>query len=328
MQSGVPTKVFTMPEGPMTDKTIVGIDVSKNWLDVASAGAAGVVRIDNTPAAIAAWLAQARPALVAFEPTGGYERTLCAALRERAILFVRVHPNDVVAFRKSRGLKAKTDSIDAGLIAAFAAEELVRRGLRPTILGDEVLRELAARRRQLADTLQAERCRAALATTSEVRASLHIVIEALAASLATIDQALATRIAADPQTAALDGLLRSIQGIGPITARTLIADLPELGHLNGKEIAALAGLAPITRQSGKTRYRERTAHGRIGVRNALFNAARSAIRHPSPFKHFYDRLVTQNQRPGKVALAAVMRKILVTANAVARDKQPWKHHTA
>ena len=268
MQSGVPTKVFTMPEGPMTDKTIVGIDVSKNWLDVASAGAAGVVRIDNTPAAIAAWLAQARPALVAFEPTGGYERTLCAALRERAILFVRVHPNDVVAFRKSRGLKAKTDSIDAGLIAAFAAEELVRRGLRPTILGDEVLRELAARRRQLADTLQAERCRAALATTSEVRASLHIVIEALAASLATIDQALATRIAADPQTAALDGLLRSIQGIGPITARTLIADLPELGHLNGKEIAALAGLAPITRQSGKTRYRERTAHGRIGVRNA------------------------------------------------------------
>lgn len=250
------------------DKTIVGIDVSKNWLDVAAAGAAATVRIDNTPQAIAAWLTQVRPALVAFEPTGGYERALCAALRERAILFVRVHPNDVIAFRHSRGLKAKTDRIDAQLIAAFAAEELTRRGLRPTILGDEILRELAARRRQLAETLHAERCRAALATAPEVRASLQIVIDALAASLASIDQALAQRIAADPQTTALDGLLRSIQGIGPVTARTLIADLPELGRLNGKEIAALVGLAPITRQSGKTRFRERTAHGRTAVRNA------------------------------------------------------------
>lgn len=328
MQSGVPTKGFSMPEGRMMGKTIVGIDVSKNWLDVAAAGAAATVRIDNTPQAIAAWLTQVRPALVAFEPTGGYERALCAALRERAILFVRVHPNDVIAFRRSRGLKAKTDRIDAQLIAAFAAEELMRRGLRPTILGDEVLRELAARRRQLAETLQAERCRAALAAAPEVRTSLQIIIDALAASLASIDQALAQRIAADPQTTGLDGLLRSIQGVGPVTARTLIADLPELGRLNGKEIAALVGLAPITRQSGKTRFRERTAHGRTAVRNALFNAARSAIRHPSPFKDFYDRLVTQNQRPGKVALTAVMRKILVTANAVARDKQPWRHHIA
>lgn len=309
----------------MTDKSIVGIDVAKDWLDVAYAGAAASERIDNTPQAVTAWLARTAPALVAFEPTGGYERTLCAGLREHGILFVRVHPNDVIAYRKSRGLKAKTDRIDARLIASFAAEELTRRGLRPTILGDAVLHELAARRRQIVETLHAERCRAALAQAPEVRASLQSIIAVLAASLEAIDQALAAGIAANPQAAELEGLLRSIKSIGPVIARTLIADLPEIGHLSGKEIAALVGLAPITRQSGKARHREHTAHGRAAVRTALFNAARSAIRHPSPFKDFYERLVTQNQRPGKVALTAVMRKILVTANAVARDKQPWKH---
>ena len=312
----------------MMDKTIVGIDVSKDWLDVACAGASAITRIDNTPQAVAAWLAQAAPALVAFEPTGGYERALRDGLRERGVLFVRVHPNDVIAYRKSRGLKAKTDRIDARLIASFAADELTRRGLRPAIVGDDALRELVARRRQLIDTLHAERCRAALASASEVRASLQVVIDALATSLIAIDQALAAHIAHEPQTAELEGLLRSIKSIGPVIARSLIADLPEIGHLSGKDIAALVGLAPITRQSGKTRFRESTAHGRPAVRRALFNAARSAIRHPSPFRDFYDRLVTQNQRPGKVALIAVMRKILVTANAVARDKQPWKHHTA
>lgn len=312
----------------MMDKTIVGIDVSKDWLDVAYAGATAIERIDNTPQAVADWLAQAAPTLVAFEPTGGYERTLRNGLRERGVSFVRVHPNDVIAYRKSRGLKAKTDRIDARLIASFAADELTRRGLQPAIVGDDALHELAARRRQLIDTLHAERCRAALASAPEVRASLQVVIDALATSLIAIDQALAEHIAAEPQTAELEGLLRSIKSIGPVTARSLIADLPEIGHLSGKEIAALVGLAPITRQSGKTRFREATAHGRPAVRRALFNAARSAIRHPSPFKDFYERLVTQNQRPGKVALIAVMRKILVTANAVARDKQPWKHHAA
>jgi len=110
----------------------------------------------------------------------------------------------------------------------------------------------------------------------------------------------------------------------PITAATLIADVPELGLVTAKQIAALLGLAPHTRRSGTMRYREPTGHGRAGVRHALFNAARAAIRHPSPFKDFYDRLVSQNRRPGKVALTAVMRKLVVTANAVARDRQPWR----
>ena len=329
MQSGVPTKLWPMlAEEGMEDKIIVGVDVAKDWLDIAIAGEATTERIDNTTEAIGAWLDRAPPAWVAFEPTGGYERALRQGLRERGILFTRVHPNEIIAFRKSRGIKAKTDRIDARLIAAFAGEELSRRGIRPCILGDDVLRELAARRRQLVDSLQAERCRLVLALAPSVRHSLMLVINVLEKSLTTLEAELAEHIAANPPTANLAGILQSIKGIGPITATTLIADLPELGHLSGKEIAALVGLCPHTRQSGKTRSREHTGFGRPAVRRVLFNAARAAIRYPSPFKIFYDRLISQNQRPGKVALTAVMRKLLVTANAVARDRQPWNLNQA
>lgn len=309
----------------MEGKIVVGVDVAKEWLDLAVADERQSERIANTPEAIGAWLDRVRPDLVAFEPTGGYERPLGARLRERGIVFVRVHPNDVIAFRRSRGIKAKTDRIDARLIAAFAAEEISRRGVRPTVLGDVTLRELAARRRQLVDALQAERCRLALAQAEPVRSSLMLVIDAFRTSLDAIETQLAAHIAADPALAELSDLLQTIKGIGPITAMTLLADLPEIGRLNAKEIAALVGLAPQTRQSGKQRYRERTGHGRVSVRRALFNAARSVIRHQSTFKVFYDRLRLENKRPGKVALTAVMRKLLVTANAVARDRQPWKH---
>jgi transposase len=313
-----------MREKVMKDKPIVGIDVSKDWLDLCIAGNAKVERLANDEKAIGAWLDRVRPAVVAFEPTGGYERALVAALRARAILFVRVHPNDVIAFRKSRGIKAKTDRIDAQLIAAFAAEELVRRGMRPTIPGNDLLRALAARRAQLASALQAERCRLALASEKPVRQNLELMIAALGDSLDAIEADIAKAIDRDPQTAQLAKLLRTVQGIGPVTAATLIADLPELALLSAKEIASLVGLAPNTRQSGKTNSRACTGHGRPHVRQVLFNAARAALRHPSPFKDFADRLVTLNQRPGKVALTAVMRKLLVTANAIARDRQPWK----
>ena len=309
----------------MRSKRIVGIDVAKDWLDASLAGEARVERIANAPEAIETWLGRRKPTMVAFEPTGGWERPLQSALRRRGITFVRVHSNDVIAFRKSRGIKAKTDQIDARLIAAFAAEELARRGLRPSILGDEALRELAARRRQLVDTLHAERCRLALADTEAVRASLALVIDALATSLKALEEEIATRIAADPDLAKRAELLKSLKGVGSVTAMTLIAELPELGLLSGKEIASLVGLAPNTRRSGKTKGPERTGHGRPGVRRVLFNAARSAIRHNPVMTAFYKRLVTTNGRPGKVALVAVMRKLLTTLNAIARDHQPWRH---
>ena len=307
----------------MSDKVIVGVDVSKGWLDLCVSGSAASERIDNTHDAIGAWLDRVGPGLVAFEPTGGYERRLIAAAAERGLPFVRVHPNDIVAFRKSRGIKAKTDRIDARLILAFVVDVLSRRGWHTRILGDAALGALAARRRQLADALHAERCRLALAAVGAVRTSLEAVIAVLHDSLGAVEGELAAAIAANPDSAELSALRQTIFGIGPVVAGALIADLPELGLLSGKEIAALVGLAPHTKESGKTRYRQTTGHGRAGVRRALCNAARAAIRHPSAFKQFYDRLVTHNRRPGKVALVAVMRKLLVTANAVARDRQPW-----
>lgn len=327
MQSGVPTKIAAMLlEGDMADKPIVGVDVSKDWLDLCWAESAE--RIANDREAIGAWLDRTRPSLAACEATGGYERVLIAALRERAIVFLRVHPNAVIAFRRSRGIKAKTDRIDARLIRDFVCDELARRGSRATILGNQRLRELAARRRQLVEALHGESCRLGMADLAIVRDSLEAVITALRHSLQTIEREIAAAIAEDPQAAELSGLLRTIFGIGPTVAATLIAELPELGLLSGKQIAALVGLAPHTKQSGKTRYREPIGHGRPGVQSALFNAARAAIRHPSPFKDFYDRLINQNRRPGKVALTAVMRKILVSANAVARDRQPWHGQAA
>jgi transposase len=199
----------------MRDKPIVGIDVSKGWLDVCVAGSAGVERIANNAEAVGAWLDRICPGLAAFEPTGGYERILIEGLRERGLSFIRVHPNDVIAFRKSRGIKAKSDPIDARLILAFLADELSRRGWRSSVIGDDLLRALAARRRQLVEALQAERCRLALAAVPAVRHSLEVVITALRHSLDALEAEIAAAIAGDHETARLSELLQTIHGIGP-----------------------------------------------------------------------------------------------------------------
>jgi len=315
----------------MTSKRFLGIDVSKDWLDIAVDGQDRPVRIANAPHPIAAFLAglcRDEIGLIAFEPTGGYEQTLRQALVAAGLPFARVHPNQLAAFRTRSGVQAKTDARDARLLADFAATDLARRGLRPLVEGDEVLRELAVRRRQLVDLLQAERCRAALARTDTVRASLASVIDALEASLEALEAAIAQRIAAQTELAQRAALLQSLKGVGPVTVATLMAELPELGQLSGKEIAALVGLAPRTRESGKRRARATTGHGRPGVRRVLFNVARTAIRWNPILRAFYQRLVHERQRPGKVALTAVMRKVLVILNAIARDNQPWNHAAA
>ena len=205
------------------------------------------------------------------------------------------------------------------LIAQYLADAKARADLPFAFRADERLRALAARRRQLVDARQAEGCRADLASDPLVRESLAIVIAALTQSLEAIEEAIERHIAGDGELDRLAKALRGVRGVGPVVAATLVADLPELGRLTGKQIAALVGLAPQTHESGKRRRQAKTGHGRPLVRSALFNAARAAIRHPSTMRDFYDRLVGANRRPGKVALTAVMRKILVIANAVARD---------
>jgi transposase len=178
------------------------------------------------------------------------------------------------------------------------------------------------------DALQAEKCRLALARSAVVRANLADQITGLQASLNAIEAALLDHIAEQPELARQFDLLQTLKGIGPISAMTLIAELPELGRLSGKQIAALIGLAPQNHESGRSSRRAKTGKGRSDIRRILFNAARSAIRHNAVMRAFYQRLVEHNKRAGKVALVAVMRKMLVTLNAIARDQQPWKHHAA
>lgn len=316
----------------MQDKLFIGIDVAQDWVDMADTARPGrSVRLDNTPEALAAWaktLDPSRVGLVAFEPTGGLERPLRRALVEAGVAFARVHPNEVVAFRTCRGIKAKTDAIDAALLAAFAKEELSRRGVGPLVEADDELRDMLARRRQLVEVRHAETCRASRASSAMVRDSIEAVLALLIQQLDAIDAAIDAHIKAREPLAALSANLRSFTGCGPIVASTLMGDLPELGRLSGKEIAALVGLAPRNRESGKGRGRAITGHGRPGVRQVLFNAARSAIRWNPVMRAFFIRLTEQNKRPGKVALTAVMRKILVTLNAIARDNTPWAHASA
>ncbi len=281
---------------------LVGVDVSKAWIDVCLSGSRQVERVANTPEALAAWIARARPALVGMEPTGGYERPLCSALAEAGVRYVKLHPNTILAFRKAQGLRAKTD--------------LNRRGADRPLSRRRGQTRRSARQRS---ARQAERCRADLANDPIIRESLAAVIAALSQSLDAIEEAIERHIADDGGLDRLAKALRAVRGVGPVVAATLVADLPELGRLTGKQIAALVGLAPHTHESGKKSGHAKTGHGRPLVRSALFNAARAAIRHPSPMQDFYTRLVEANHRPGKVALTAVMRKTLVIANAVARD---------
>lgn len=309
------------------DKLFVGVDVSKDRLDIAIAGGRRLERIVNTREQVLAWLESlgaSAIALLAFEPTGGYERVLRSALCEAGVPFVRAHPNEIIAFRKVKGLKAKTDKIDARLIAEFARDELSGRGLAPAVQGDETLRELMVRRRQLQLALHAERCRERIAIAASVKASLKKLLKALKASLEVIEHEIAAHIASSKPLSERAVNLRTLKGVGPVVAATLLGELPELGRFSGKEIAALVGLAPRTKQSGRKSYRATTGHGRPGVRAVLFNAARCAIRHNPHFKAFYQRLVKENGRPGKVALTAVMRKMLVTLNAIARENKPWR----
>lgn len=314
----------------MPNKLFIGVDVAQDWLDIAdSEQTRGVQRIANTPEAIARWVAALDPqriGLIAFEPTGGLERGLRQALAAARLPFARVHPNQVVSFRASRGITAKTDAIDARLLADFAARELSQRGLAPLVATDDELRDMVARRRQLVDTLHAERCRRTRAASGVVRDSIDALIALLVAQLDAMDRQIAVHIAGRPALARMAANLQSLTGCGPVVAATLLGEVPELGRLSGKEIAALIGLAPRTRESGKQRSRATTGHGRPGVRQVLFNAARAAIRWNPVMRAFFQRLTEHNKRSGKVALTAVMRKMLVTLNAIARDGQPWQHN--
>lgn len=311
----------------------VGIDTSKDRLDVHvhrddvhRDGHPGerfdVTRDDPGIAALASRLLALAPATVAIEATGGYERVVVAALAAAGLPVVVVNPRQVRAFADALGKRAKTDPIDAAVIARFAAA--VKPPLRP--LPDEAavaFADLVARRRQIVEMLVAERQRAARAAAKALKQSIARLVAALEKELARLDTDLDDRIRASPVWRAKDELLRSAPGVGPAVSRVLIADLPELGRLDRREIAGLVGLAPFTRQSGQWRGKSFIGGGRSQVRTMLFMAALVAGRFDPEMKAFRQRLLEAG-KPKLVAIIAIARKLLTRLNAMLRDATPWQ----
>jgi transposase len=302
----------------------VGIDVAKDWLDVAQrpGGEAWRVSSDETGvAALVERLKDVRPMLVVLEATGGLQIPAVAALAAAGLRTVVVNPRQLRQFAGATGRLAKTDAIDAQVLAQFG--EAVRPEVRP--LPDAATRELSAlvaRRRQLIEMLTAEKNRLRVAT-KKVRANIEAHIRWLEGELLDLEGGLGDVIRSSPVWRERDNLLRSVPGVGPVLSSVLLADLPELGRLNRKEIAALAGVAPLNRDSGQFRGRRTVWGGRSHVRTALYMATLVASRYNPAIKSFYQRLLSVG-KPKKVALTACMRKLLTILNAMMRHEAPWE----
>jgi transposase len=309
-----------MWEVGMDSKRVMGIDVGKRWLDVAHAGGERITRLANDASAVEALVSSLDPAndLVIFERTGGYERALEAACARAGVAWAVVHSHRVQAFRVTRGIKAKTDALDARLLRDFGRDQLNAGKLRLGRPADVTLDALMARRRQLQAALHAEQCRRETAAIELVRASIEQMIEHIEAALRAIEAQLAAHEAGDEQLRLKEQALCERIGVAQVTARGLLAELPELGRLDGKEITALGGLAPRVHHSGTVHKRRGLAPGRTGVKVVLFNPARTAMRFDPAIVSFCGRLRARG-KPGKVILVAVMRKLLVQLNAAVRD---------
>jgi transposase len=307
------------------DKVIVGIDVSKDRLDVAVRPGGEAFVVERNAGGLDALIARLKPLaphIVALEATGGFETVVAASLGAAGLPFAVVNPAQVRAFAKALGKRAKTDPIDAAVIAHFAEAT----GPEPRPLPDEatqLLADLVARRRQIIAMIVAERQREKRAQAKSLKKSIARLIKALEKELTSLDGEIDGAIRASPAWREKEDLLASVPGVGAITARTLIATLPELGTLDRREIAALAGLAPWTRQSGQWRGKSFIGGGRTVVRTALFMAAMVAARHNPPLKAFFQRLVAAG-KPKMAALIAVARKLLTILNAILRDQKPWQ----
>lgn len=307
---------------------VVGIDVSKAHVDVSVLGAKlDVQRFDNQAQGHSALTAVFKPldvALVVMEATGGYEAELACALQAAGLPVAVVNPRQARDFAKSMGRLAKTDKVDARMLAEFAAVLLRRddlaRFLRPLVDDQQQwLAALVARRRQLLSMLLSERQRLQ-STPTGLHPSIEAIVAAIKAQLDDIEAQMVTHV--DDHFAELDTVLQSASGIGPVASATLIAELPELGRLNRREIAALVGIAPMANDSGSSKGRRRIQGGRFDVRRVLYMAALTASRRNPVIKVFYDRLLAAGKLP-KVALVACMRKLLTTLNAMVRTNKPW-----
>jgi transposase len=302
----------------------IGIDVAKAQLEFACRPGEETGTVANDERGIGELVGRCQaltPMLIVCEATGGYEAALVAALATAGLPVVIANPRQVRDFAKATGQLAKTDAIDAQILALFA--ERVRPTPRP--LPDEAVEALDAlltRRRQLVEMLTAERNRL-LVARAPVRRDLQHPIRFLERRLREADADLHTAVKASPLWRVKDDLLRSVPGVGRVVSLTLLAELPELGRLSHKEIAALVGVAPLARDSGTLRGRRLVYGGRAPVRAVLYMAALVASRRNPVIRAFYERL-RRAGKPAKLALTACMRKLLTILNAIARDGTPWQ----
>lgn len=312
-----------------SSERFVGIDVSKQSLDVHSRPDGTSRRFDNTAPGIAAlvgFLASVTPTLIVLEATGGYENALIAALSLQGLPVSLVNPKRVRDFAKALGRLAKTDVLDADVLAEFA--QRVRPPVRPLPDADaRKLQALTARRRQLVEMHSMESNRLAAVTDRAIRRSIEAILRALQKEIERAEGELESAIQSSPVWKAKDELLQSIPGIGPVVSQTLLAQLPELGALTREQAAALAGVAPMNRESGSWNGRRMIAGGRAVVRSMLYLGSQAARQGNAVLAAFADRLAAAGKAP-KVIRIALARKLLIIANAVLRDNRPWQPQMA
>ncbi len=313
---------------PALAKRCWGVDVAAAKLDLAGYQSNIQESFDNSDDGIPQLVARLslQPVeRIVVEATGGYETPLVVALADAGLPVVVINPRQVRAFASALGQLAKTDRIDAQLLARYAHD------LQPPIRQipaekQRLFADLAARRRQLLDLRTAELNRQQQTRQDEVQASLTAVLRVLDEQLAAVQQRLAELIAHDDEWRQRDEILQSVDGVGPATSHALIADLPELGQLEHKQLAKLVGVAPLNRDSGQFRGKRTIVGGRGTVRTALYMAAFNAIRCNARLRAFYQRLRAAG-KPYRVALTACMHKLLTILNALVRDRVPWRKIT-
>lgn len=310
------------------ERVTVGIDVSQRWLDIAVVPTAEQWQVSNDEGGIRHLLERVQalaPERIVLEATGGYELPVLAALGSAGVPVVAVNPRQVRDFARAQGRLAKTDALDAQVLAHFAAA--VRPQVRP--LPDAATRELSAllaRRRQLVEMRTAESNRLAQAL-EPLRADIREHVRWLDKRIKDLDRELHDRLRASPVWRAKEDLLRSIPGVGPVLSATLLADVPELGTLRGKQVAALVGVAPLNRDSGTWRGQRSIWGGRATVRAVLYMATTVAVRRNPLLRTLYERLVRAGKRR-RVALVACMRRLLLLCNAVLMHHTPWRYQPA
>lgn len=312
-----------------TEEVVVGIDICKARLDIGVVPSSETWSVSNDPdglAELASRLFDLSPTLVVMEATGGLERPVRAVLEQAGLRCAVVNPRQPKDFGKAMGILAKTDSIDALVLAAFGAK--LEPEARPG--KDQATQELEAmlrRRRQIMGMLTAEKNRLKAEPSAEMRGNLKAHIVWLKQSVKDLDREMIKRIRDTPQWKEKDKIIRSVPGVGPVTMLTLLGLLPELGTLNRRQIAALAGVAPFNRDSGKFRGRRSIWGGRGAVRSALYMAVLSATTWNPVIKAFYNRLLEAGKKK-KVALTACMRKLLTILNSMVRTGTMWQAESA